>query len=539
MSSTAEAEVDSTTPAPTDESDTPEAPAPIDSPGSDDPIAGSDAPAAVKPSATPGMVHLAHLGFPRSAAGSLMLRCDGVPESARQRLVSAGAELTDDPEQAVEALVVSTRLPPEAIRRVSEHLAARVGRTIILAHTGAERLAAQLVRAGADAVVGEGNEEALIGLIDHERTPTGLLASFERRFGGNANGRNGQGRDATTGLHDRRSFERRLGSLGDAEEVPRVAFVKVISDRWNTSSPDAVVSVQRRRLATTLEHIATNEASELYSTGVGEFGLISTQLSPHDATRVGNRLVEATATYRDRGLPLRAVVGHAGSESAHDPEELLDLARRAVEVAAVDGTRRVLSAEDLALGVSVTTELEALVRLLDEVEPALPEGRGHGERVGRMAAHLARIRGSSPGVVSRIQLAGHLHDIGRAGLPPATIGGPEGLTGELLEAWRTFPSRSAELLQLTAGPAVARAVRGQRERWDGNGFPEGLPGEEIPESSRIIAVVHAIDEEIAAAKHLGAHGVEARLRERRGTELDPDLVEAAILHLEQLLAERG
>lgn len=487
----------------------------------------------------PGMVHLDHLGFPENAAGSLLLRCDGVPGSARQRLVSAGAEITDDPEQSVEALVVSTRLPPDELRRVSEQLAARVGRTIVLAHTGAERLAAQLVQAGADAVVGEGNEEALIGLIDHERTATALLASFERRFGGTGEGADGRGRDPATGLLDRRSFERRLGTLRDAEEIPRVGFVKVVSDRWSTSNPDAVVAVQRRRLATTLEHAATSESVELYSTGNGEFGLISEQLSPHDAARVGNRLVEATATYRDRNLPLRAVVGHAGSESAHDPEELLDLARRAVEVAAVDGTRRVLSAEDLALGVSVTTELEALVRLLDEVEPALPEGVGHGERVGRMAAHLARLRGSSPGAVSRIQLGGHLHDIGRAGLPPATIGGPEGLTGELLEAWRTFPARSAELLQLTAGPAVAMAVRSQRERWDGNGFPEGLPGEEIPESSRIIAIVHAIDEELSAGPHLGAHEAEARLEERRGTELDPDLVELAIEHLDQLLAERG
>lgn len=506
-------------------------------PTSDTPAApGSDAPPR---STSPGMVYLDHLGFPQNAAGTLLVRCDGVPESARQRLVNAGAEILDDPEQPVEALVVSTRLPPDELRRISEQLGARVGRTVVLAHTGAERLAAQLVRAGADAVVGEGNEEALIGLIDQERTPTALLASFERRFGGVADGANGRGRDPATGLHDRRAFERRLGALGDAEEIPRVGFVKVVSDRWNTGSPDAVVAAQRRRLAATLEHVARSESVELFSTGNGEFGVISEQLSPHDAARVGNRLVEATATYRDRGLPLRAVVGHAGSESAHDPEELLDLARRAVEVAAVDGTRRVLSAEDLALGVSVTTELEALVRLLDEVEPLLPEGVGHGERVGRMAAHLARLKGASPGLVSRIQLGGHLHDIGRAGLPPATIGGPEGLSGELLESWRTFPSRSAELLQLTAGPAVATAVRSQRERWDGNGFPEGLPGEEIPESSRIIAVAHAIDEELAASRHLGVHGVESRLKERRGTELDPEIVELAVTHLEQLLAERG
>ncbi len=503
---------------------------------SPNPAAAQDVPS-LRPGSQPGTVHLDRLGFPIEVAGTLLVQCHGVPESARARLTNAGAEITEADDASVEALVISTRLPPEQLRRFRDELAGRVGRTIVLAHTGAERLAAELIRAGADAVVGEGNEEALIGLIDRERTPTALLASFERRYGDGSGGR-GTGRDPSTGLLDRASFERRLGTIADADEVPRVAFVKVLSERWNASKPDAVVSAQQRRLATTLAHIVTAVGGELFSTGNGEFGLIGERMSPHDAGRLGARLAEAAGTFRDRGLPLRIVVGHAGPESAHDAEELLDLARRAVEVAAADGARQVLSAEELALGVSVTTELEALVRLLDEVEPLLPEGTGHGERVGKVSAELARLHGSSPAAVSRIRLAGHLHDVGRSGLPPVTIGGPEGLSGELLEAWRTFPTRSAELLQLTAGPAVAEAVKGQRERWDGNGFPEGLPGQEIPESSRIIAVAHAIDEVLSADSNLGIAGLRAQLDTRRGTELDPELVEVALANLEQLVNER-
>ena len=488
--------------------------------------------------APPRTVRLEQLGHPPELSDTLRLRCIEVPDSARTRLTQAGAELVDDPDEPVDALVVSTRIAPEELHEVSDRLAARVGRTVVLAHTGAERLAAELVRSGADAVVGEGNEEALIGLVDTDRTPTALLASFERRFG-NVNGASHRGIDPTTGLPDLHSFERRIGSLADAEEIPRVALLKVVSERWSVRDPETVVLVQQRRVAALLQHVASAAHAEVYTTGLAEFGLIGPTLSPHETERLGNRLISAAATFRDRGEPLRLVVGHAGPESAHDVEELLDLARRAVEVAAADGVRPVLGAEDLALGVSVTTELEAVVRLLEEVEPALPEGRGHGERVGRIAAELARAHGSSPAAISRIHLAGHLHDVGRSGLPAEAVGGPDGLSGELLEAWRTFPGRSAELLQLTAGPAVAQAVRAQCERWDGEGFPDGIKGSQIDEAARIIAVAHRIDEVTSRERTTNPRTVSNALREQAGTALDPDLVATADEHLTALLAARN
>jgi hypothetical protein len=479
-------------------------------------------------------VLLEQLGHPAPAATSLRVRCLGVPETARQRLATLGAEVVDDTQAEVDAVVVSTRLPPDELTAVEATFGAGSLHTVVLAHTGAERLAAHLIQAGADALVAEGNEEALLGLTDPTRAPTTLLASFERRFG--ATGAE-LGVDPITSLPDRRSFERRIGSLGDAGEAPRVGFCRILSDRWAAPEPDPVVAVQRRRLATALSHLGGSMGTELYATGNGEFGLVSTSLSPHDVERFGRRVVEVVSTFRDRGLPLRAVIGHAGPESTADPDELLELARRAVDVAAVDGVQIVLSAEQLALGVSVTTELEAIIRLVDQLEPALPEGKGHGERVGRMAADLARLRGWSPAAVARTHLAGHLHDVGRTGLPPAAISGPEGLSGEMLEAWRTFPERSAGLLRLTAGSVVAAAVRAQRERWDGDGFPDGVRSTDIPEIARVLAVAHVIDEQMVAGS--GASSIARELRARAGHQLDPELADLAADQLPVLLASRG
>ncbi|GGI08140.1 HD domain-containing phosphohydrolase [Egicoccus halophilus] len=480
------------------------------------------------------LVRLDELGHPAPPTTELRLRCLGVPDSARGRLTSVGTVLVEDDDAAVDAIVLSTRLAPDELAAAERQLA-EVGRpTIVLAHTGAERLAVQLVEAGADAIVGEGNEEALLGLVNPDRSPNTLLTSYERRFGSDS--ASSRGLDPATGLLDRGTFERRIATLGDADDEPRVAFVKILSDRWSTPEADPVVAVQRRRLATALSHLVTTTRSELYATSHGEFGLVGPTLSPHDMQRLGRQIGEIVSTFRDRGLPLRAVIGHAGPESTTDPEQLLELARRAVEVAVADGSTGVLGAEDLSLGVSTTTELEVVVRMLDQVEPLLPEGRGHGERVGRVSAELARLRGWSPGAVARARLAGHLHDVGRAGLPTAAVGGPGELTGELLEAWRTFPTRSASMLRLTAGAAVAAAVQSQRERWDGNGFPEGIRSTDIPDAARLLAVAHAIDE--ITAEGASSATLASRLAERSGTELDPELVDTALDNLTALLHAR-
>lgn len=480
-------------------------------------------------------VRLAELGHPPLTTGELRLRLTGVPESARQRLVGVGAQIVEADDGDLHAEVLSTRLPPDELAEATARLSSSAHPVVVLAHTGAERLAAELVAEGAIGLVGEGNEEALLGLVEDQRSPGNLLASFERRFGDGGSS-DGRGIDPQTGLADRRSFERRIGTLGDAGETPRVVFLRVVSERWTAAAPDPVVALQRRRLASAMTHVISSVGAELYSTGHGEFGLVGPDLSPNGIESLGDRLVEVAKTFRDRGLPLRLVLGHAGPESSADPEELVDLARRALDVAAMDGTRNVLGGEQLALGVSVTTELEASLKIVAAVEALLPQGKGHGERVGRIAAELARTLSWSPAAVARMQLAGHLHDVGRAGLPAEAIDGPGELTGELLELWRTFPVRGSQTLQLTAGPIVAAAVHGQCERWDGTGFPEGRRATEIPETARVLAVAHVVEELVLADRTATSASLAERLRARAGTELEPELVETAVGAMASLVA---
>jgi HD-GYP domain-containing protein (c-di-GMP phosphodiesterase class II) len=77
---------------------------------------------------------------------------------------------------------------------------------------------------------------------------------------------------------------------------------------------------------------------------------------------------------------------------------------------------------------------------------------------------------------------------------------------------------------------VADVVLAHHERWDGQGYPRGLKGEEIPEEARIIAVADALEAMTSDRPHRPARPFESALEEVRGcrgTQFDPDVVDAA------------
>jgi two-component system, cell cycle response regulator len=95
---------------------------------------------------------------------------------------------------------------------------------------------------------------------------------------------------------------------------------------------------------------------------------------------------------------------------------------------------------------------------------------------------------------------------------------------------------------LAAAPAlrgVAPLVRASHERWDGQGYPDGLAGENIPLGSRIIAVCDSFDAMTTARAYKPARNVAwslAELRRCAGTQFDPRVVETFVRRVEHLPA---
>jgi two-component system cell cycle response regulator len=134
---------------------------------------------------------------------------------------------------------------------------------------------------------------------------------------------------------------------------------------------------------------------------------------------------------------------------------------------------------------------DALLQVLREREPDLDE---HLRGVARAAAAVARLMGLEDRRLEEVVRGAELHDIGKMAVPDEILHKPGALTTEEWGFIRQHTIVGERIL--AAAPdlvGVARLVRSSHERWDGNGYPDGLEGGQIPLGARIIAVCDAFD----------------------------------------------
>jgi putative two-component system response regulator len=120
----------------------------------------------------------------------------------------------------------------------------------------------------------------------------------------------------------------------------------------------------------------------------------------------------------------------------------------------------------------------------------------HIRRVGMYAAVMAEALGWAGDDVELIRMAAPMHDIGKIGIPDAILQKPGPLTPEEFEIMKHHTVIGAELLAGSKSPVLelGRTIAlNHHERWDGGGYPNGLAAEDIPESSRIVAIVDVYD----------------------------------------------
>ncbi len=166
----------------------------------------------------------------------------------------------------------------------------------------------------------------------------------------------------------------------------------------------------------------------------------------------------------------------------------------------------------------------------------------HILRVQRYAVATARHLALSPDDVEAVNTGALLHDIGKLGVPDYVLLKPGRLTDEEFAKIKRHPEIGAAILENVKFPwPVLPVVRHHHERWDGGGYPNGLRGEEIPRTARILAVADAYDALTTSRSYRSAWTHEAALAEIRlgaGTQFDPDVVEGFAAVISPLVAER-
>jgi len=172
------------------------------------------------------------------------------------------------------------------------------------------------------------------------------------------------------------------------------------------------------------------------------------------------------------------------------------------------------------------TTLQALANALDVRDT---ETGGHSDRVLEYMELLIDQLGSDEGSVAMLRRGALLHDIGKIGVPDNILRKPAPLSEAEWSTMRKHPEFGARIVAgIPFLKDVATIVRHHHERWDGNGYPDGLAGERIPVGARIFAVADSFDAMTSDRPYRRALSIEearAEIARCRMTQFDPVVVD--------------
>ncbi len=254
--------------------------------------------------------------------------------------------------------------------------------------------------------------------------------------------------------------------------------------------------------------------------------------------RLRSDLSEASVQFGDsEALPISASVGIcAYPEHAASVTDLLATAAVALSAAKASGGDGVRVAQKGEEERVVTGSFDVLQGLVIAVDTKDRYTKRHSEDVARYAVFLARRMGLDPEMLRTIHLAGLLHDIGKIGIPDVILRKPSKLTAQEYGMFQQHVALGDSIVRDVPNVELVRAgIRHHHERWDGDGYLEGLEGDAIPLIGRVLAVADAFSAMTTTRPYRKALPItEAlkRLGDAAGTQLQEELVTEFITGIE-------
>jgi diguanylate cyclase (GGDEF)-like protein/putative nucleotidyltransferase with HDIG domain len=347
--------------------------------------------------------------------------------------------------------------------------------------------------------------------------------------------------DPLTGLGNHRHFHDRVErELGEADQRGKdfslclvdVDDFKRVNDLYGHPAGDTV-----------LAQIAANlrQNGEAFRLGGDEFAVLLPQSDEAEAVAAASAIVDRVSALALDHIGSITVSAGVATFPTQAPSrlELVRLADSALYWAKEHGKNRahvyrpdvveLAELRRLAHGPDRAARFRAAESLAKAVDLRDTYTGSHSARVAELAAKVAARLGLDQELIELARLAGSLHDLGKLAIPEEILRKPGPLTDPERLVLERHPQIGFRMLDSLGIEPVADWILHHHERWDGNGYPDRLPGPSIPLGARIIFVVDAYDAMTSDRVYRGSLSpVEAleELERCAGTQFDPDVVVA-------------
>jgi len=323
--------------------------------------------------------------------------------------------------------------------------------------------------------------------------------------------------DKLTDLYNRHFLEIEMQRLDTSRQLPISIIMvdlnglKLVNDTYGHKTGDKMLV----RAAEILSNSCRKE-DIIARWGGDEFIILLPQTSLQVANAISNRINRECRQVEVEGLPISMSLGVATK----------DFTQKSMEKTLAEAENNMYQQK---LVESKSARNAVMETLLKTLEAKCFETKAHTRRMEEIALKIGERLELPPSELNRLQILIMLHDIGKINIAEETLNKKEALTQEDWETIKQHPEIGCRIARATEEFAfVAEDILAHHERWDGNGYPQGLKEEEIPLLARITAIADAYEVMSNGRPYKQAMEKEMIINEFKnhaGKQFDPQLVD--------------
>ena len=323
--------------------------------------------------------------------------------------------------------------------------------------------------------------------------------------------------DVLSGLYNRRFFEEEIKRIDTDEHLPLSIIIadinglKITNDALGHDAGDKTIRATAEILKSCIR-----KGDILARTGGDEFSILLPRTNQIEANNIVKRIKTLCDEYNRKSIK---EVHHLSTSLGYSTKLDNETALNSIIKEAEDNMYRDKLLQSKSLHSSIISSMK---KTLYEKSQETEE---HAQRLIKLSCAIGKKMKLMDKQINELKLLSTLHDIGKIGISDAILNKSDKLTDEEWVIMKKHPEIGYRIAMSTPElQLIADYILCHHERWDGNGYPNGLAKEQIPLLSRIISVVDAYDamtEDRSYSKAKTKDAAIEEIRKNAGSQFDP------------------